>query len=125
MAQTEDPMSSSKSQIAQSITLVTLGLIAAVPAYTGVNADAKAEVKGQSGKLQNDTQLNCNLPAHTQSPMIKLQKHGGDPAGPDPRGPDPRDEQHDADLPANKDRNQGRAPKDVYGDQVPNGRTPY
>lgn len=56
---------------------------------------------------------------------VKLQKYGGDPKGPDPHGPDPRDEQHDDGLPANRDRDQGRAPKDVYGDQFPNSRAPY
>lgn len=72
------------------------------------------------------------LPALAAKPVIfsgesqvKLQKYGGDPKGPDPHGPDPRDEQHDDALPANRDRDQGRAPRDVYGDQFPNSRAPY
>ncbi|CAN5487696.1 hypothetical protein BH11CYA1_BH11CYA1_47520 [soil metagenome] len=61
-----------------------------------------------------------------QSPApIPLQKYGGDPHGPDPHGDDPRDEQHDSSLPANKDRSQGKAPKDVYGGQYPNDQAPY
>ncbi|MBX9942061.1 MAG: hypothetical protein K2Y32_22540 [Candidatus Obscuribacterales bacterium] len=56
---------------------------------------------------------------------VKLQKGGGDPHGPDPRGPDPRNEVHDPNLPANKEREQGKAPRDVYGGQVPNDRRPY
>lgn len=57
---------------------------------------------------------------------IPLQKYGGsDPHGPDPHGDDPHDEQHDKGLPANRDRNEGRAPKDVYGDQYPNNQAPY
>jgi hypothetical protein len=61
--------------------------------------------------------------AHPQA--VKLQKGGGDPHGPDPRGPDPRNEVHDPSLPANRDRDIGKAPRDVYGDQVPNDRKPY
>ena len=57
--------------------------------------------------------------------LVPLQKYGGDPHGPDPHGDDPADEQHDPDLPANQDRNKGKAPKDVYGGQYPNGQAPY
>ncbi|MDP3510100.1 MAG: hypothetical protein Q8T09_19165 [Candidatus Melainabacteria bacterium] len=67
-----------------------------------------------------------NLEQNDQAPKaIPLQKYGGDPHGPDPHGDDPRDEQHDPNLPANKDRNQGKAPRDVYGDKYPNGQAPY
>lgn len=45
--------------------------------------------------------------------------------GPDPHGPDPHDEQHDKKLPANKDRDTYKAPKDPYGDKYPQGRAPY
>ncbi|MFA7340135.1 MAG: hypothetical protein WC028_25370 [Candidatus Obscuribacterales bacterium] len=57
--------------------------------------------------------------------LVPLQKYGGDPHGPDPHGDDPADEQHDPDLPANQDRSKGKAPKDVYGGQYPNGQAPY
>lgn len=61
-----------------------------------------------------------------QSSPVYLQKYGGaDPHGDDPHGDDPKDEQHDSKLPANKDRDQGKAPKDVYGGQYPNGQQPY
>jgi len=63
-----------------------------------------------------------------QNPSLILiaQKHAGaDPKGPDPHGDDPHDEQHDPGLPANQDRNEGKAPKDVYGGEVPNGQQPY
>lgn len=99
----------------------TLSLIATISLSVCFSSNAKAAAKVQNA----DNQVNCNLPGASQSNMIKLQKHGGDPSGPDPHGPDPKDEQHDADLPANRDRSQGKAPRDVYGDQVPNGRTPY
>ncbi len=57
---------------------------------------------------------------------VSLQKYGGaDPRGADPHGDDPRDEQHDSKLPANKDRSQGKAPKDVYGGHFPNDQQPY
>ncbi len=57
---------------------------------------------------------------------LSLQKYGGtDPRGDDPHGDDPREEQHDGKLPANKDRSQGKAPKDVYGGQYPNDQQPY
>lgn len=54
------------------------------------------------------------------------QKYGGThPHGDDPHGEDPHDEIHDPDLPANADRNIGKAPKDVYGGMVPNSQKPY
>ena len=40
-------------------------------------------------------------------------------AGEDPKGPDPHDERHDGGLPANKDRDIGKAPQDPYGGQAP------
>lgn len=67
-----------------------------------------------------------NLAFDSAARAIPLQKYGGsDPHGPDSHGDDPHDEQHDKGLPANKDRNEGRAPKDVYGDQYPNNQAPY
>lgn len=64
----------------------------------------------------------CGLAA----PHVNLQKYGGsDPHGPDPHGDDPRDEQHDPNMPANRDQKEQRAPKDVYGGQYPNGQAPY
>lgn len=67
-----------------------------------------------------------NLEQNGQAPkLVPLQKYGGDPHGPDPHGDDPADEQHDPDLPANQDRSKGKAPKDVYGGQYPNGQAPY
>ena len=57
---------------------------------------------------------------------VNLQKYGGsDPHGPDPHGDDPRDEQHDPNMPANRDQKEHKAPKDVYGGQYPNGQAPY
>lgn len=71
-------------------------------------------------------QVAIALEPNGQAPkLVPLQKYGGDPHGPDPHGDDPRDEQHDPDLPANQDRNKGKAPKDVYGGQYPNGQAPY
>ncbi|MBX9666565.1 MAG: hypothetical protein K2X93_03055 [Candidatus Obscuribacterales bacterium] len=61
-----------------------------------------------------------------QSSLVVAQKYGGtDPHGPDPHGDDPHDEVHDPKLPANAERNFGKAPKDVYGDTVPNSQQPY
>lgn len=59
-------------------------------------------------------------------PPVNLQKYGGsDPHGPDPHGDDPRDEQHDPNMPANREQKEHKAPKDVYGGQYPNGQAPY
>ncbi len=61
-----------------------------------------------------------------QGQYIIAQKYGGtDPHGPDPHGDDPHDEQHDRKLPANQERSNGKAPKDVYGDRYPNSQAPY
>lgn len=58
--------------------------------------------------------------------LIIAQKYGGtDPAGDDPHGPDPHDETYDSKMPANRERNSNRAPRDVYGDQLPNNQQPY
>lgn len=58
--------------------------------------------------------------------IIIAQKHGADdPHGPDPHGDDPNDEQHDRDLPANKAKREHKAPKDVYGGDIPNADQPY
>jgi hypothetical protein len=45
--------------------------------------------------------------------------HGGNPHGPDPSGDDAHDEHHDPDLPANKEQEKYKAPKDKYGGQFP------
>lgn len=68
---------------------------------------------------------NAHVQNSQEPKLVPLQKYGGDPHGPDPHGDDPRDEQHDPDLPANQDRSKGKAPKDVYGGQYPNGQAPY
>lgn len=73
-------------------------------------------------------QSNSLIAVHTieqNTTASKLQKYGGSPYGPDPHGGDPHDEQHDSDLPANKDRDFNKAPDDVYGGKYPNGRAPY
>lgn len=58
--------------------------------------------------------------------LISQSKYEGmDPHGADPHGDDPRDEQHDQRLPANQDRNIGKAPRDNYGGNVPNSQQPY
>ncbi|MBK7749280.1 MAG: hypothetical protein QG625_2592 [Cyanobacteriota bacterium erpe_2018_sw_39hr_WHONDRS-SW48-000098_B_bin.30] len=75
-----------------------------------------------------NVQSNSLIAVHTieqNTVAIKLQKYGGSPYGPDPRGGDPRDEQHDPNLPANKERDFNKAPDDVYGGKYPNGRAPY
>ncbi len=74
---------------------------------------------------QPDLTSETNVTALDNPAPLQLQKYGGDPKGPDPHGDDPHDEQHDSDLPANKDRDSNKAPKDVYGGQYPNGRAPY
>lgn len=58
--------------------------------------------------------------------ILIAQKYGGsDPHGDDPHGEDPNDEQHDRGLPANKEQKAHKAPKDVYGGEVPNDQAPY
>jgi hypothetical protein len=64
--------------------------------------------------------------ARAKQELIIAQKYGGtDPHGPDPHGDDPRDEVHDSKMPANAERSNGKAPKDVYGGKVPNDQAPY
>lgn len=59
-------------------------------------------------------------------PQVVAQKYGGaDPHGDDPHGDDPHDEVHDPKLPANQAKSASKAPRDVYGDQVPNSQQPY
>lgn len=61
-----------------------------------------------------------------QGQYLIAQKYGGlDPHGPDPHGDDPHDENHDSKLPANQERSNGKAPKDVYGGKYPNDQAPY
>lgn len=58
--------------------------------------------------------------------MIIAQKFGKeDPHGPDPHGDDPHDEQHDKNMPAYKEQKEHKAPKDVYGGDIPNDKEPY
>lgn len=75
-------------------------------------------------KVQSNS-LIAVYPSAQDGTVSKLQKYGGSPYGPDPRGGDPRDEQHDPNLPANKERDFNKAPDDVYGGKYPNGRAPY
>ncbi len=84
-----------------------------------VSPDVLTTLKVQSNSLIAVHTIDTNTAA------IKLQKYGGSPYGPDPRGGDPHDEQHDSDLPANKERDFNKAPDDVYGGKYPNGRAPY
>jgi hypothetical protein len=72
--------------------------------------------------------LNCS----SLSPAILIAQQyqgwdgkGVDPHGKDPHGGDPHWEQHDDDLPANKDRDAYKVPKNVYGDDVENKQKPY
>ncbi len=79
-----------------------------------------------SEKIPDLSTIKSMLPSMTRSGIyIIAQKYGGtDPHGDDPHGDDPHDEQHDPKLPANADKT-GKAPKDVYGGQVPNSKEPY
>jgi len=70
--------------------------------------------------------VDAQMPGFNKDNVVIAQKYGGThPHGDDPHGDDPHDEIHDSQLPANKDRNIGRAPKDVYGGTVPNDQKPY
>jgi len=84
----------------------------------------------------NTVNLKNNVAAFVKNPFSVFQKReykeqiaqkygGSDPHGDDPHGDDPHDEIHDPGLPANADRSVGKAPKDVYGGQVPNDQKPY
>ncbi len=76
-----------------------------------------------SDKIPDLSTIKSSLPL--KGIYIIAQKYGGsDPHGPDPHGDDPHDEVHDAKLPANSDKT-GKAPKDVYGGDVPNSKEPY
>lgn len=64
--------------------------------------------------------------------LILIARSEGPADGPDPHGKDPHDEYHDKKLPARdnklpaeRDKDEGRAPKDPYGDLYPNKREPY
>ena len=58
--------------------------------------------------------------------ILIAQKYAGDdPHGPDPHGDDPNDEQHPRDMPSNKEQKEYKAPKDVYGGDIPNTQAPY
>lgn len=69
---------------------------------------------------------NIFVSAKQQQVLLIAQKYGGsDPHGADPHGDDPNDENHDPGLPANKEQKAHKAPKDVYGGEVPNSPEPY
>jgi hypothetical protein len=58
--------------------------------------------------------------------ILIADTHGGeDPHGDDPHGGDPHDEQHDAGIQGNADRDAAKAPSEPYPDNVPNSRQPY
>ncbi len=82
------------------------------------------------------SQPGVDLTARSKDPFFAMkanpslifiaQKHGADdPHGDDPHGDDPHDEQHDPGLPANEAKKEHKAPKDVYGGNVPNSDKPY
>lgn len=67
-----------------------------------------------------------STPMYPSEPKVVAQKYGGaDPHGDDPHGDDPHDEVHDSKLPANQAKSNAKAPRDVYGDTVPNSQQPY
>ncbi len=68
---------------------------------------------------------NIFMAAKERQIMLIAQKGGGDPHGADPHGDDPNDENHDPGLPANKEQKAHKAPKDVYGGDIPNTPEPY
>ncbi len=91
-----------------------------------VLATAVAVAPVTMGFSLKNIQLKPTVAQLMQTQWIVAQKYGGaDPHGDDPHGDDPHDEQHDAKMPANKDKNIGRAPKDVYGGTIPNDQQPY
>ncbi|MBY0357771.1 MAG: hypothetical protein K2W82_07200 [Candidatus Obscuribacterales bacterium] len=57
--------------------------------------------------------------------LIAQKYQDEDPHGPDPRGFDPHDEIHDKTMPAYMEQKANKAPKEVYGRDVPNTRIPY
>lgn len=104
-------------------------VVAVIAAFFGA-------IAGATGYGVNTNNIQKTLKSIVQNPMsifkpeqeaaIVAQKYGGThPHGDDPHGDDPHDEIHDPRLPANKDRNFGKAPKDVYGGTVPNDQKPY
>ena len=69
---------------------------------------------------------NIFVAAKERQVLLIAQKHGAaDPHGADPNGEDPHEENHDPGLPSNKDQKANKAPKDVYGGEVPNEQAPY
>lgn len=75
-------------------------------------------------RVQNKDPLSCLK--NDRSILLIAQKYGGDdPHGPDPHGDDPHDEYHDKNMPAYKEQKAHKAPKDVYGGEVPNDKEPY
>ncbi len=107
-----------------------IAMVAALTAVTGYSivrtTDSESistAEKSIKAFFQNPETL---FQAKQSTTMVVAQKYGGtDPHGPDPHGDDPHDEVHDPKLPANAERNFGKAPKDVYGDTVPNSQQPY
>lgn len=82
------------------------------------------------GALQNlSTASDTGGPSHASRwpPVVKLaydhqrdsNPHCRNPNVPDPHGDDPADERHDPNLPANKEQNRYKAPKDIYKGEYP------
>lgn len=82
------------------------------------------------GTLQNlSTACDTRGPSQTSKspPAVKLaydhphgpNPHGRNPHGADPHGDDPHDERHDPELPANKEQDRYKAPKDIYKGEYP------
>ncbi len=87
---------------------------------------APAATLGINSPNQDEKVLEVKKAFSQNSPLLIAQKYGGtDPHGPDPHGDDPHDETYDSKMPANQKRNFNRAPKDVYGDKLPNNQQPY
>jgi hypothetical protein len=79
-------------------------------------------------RIHEPTEARTSMKGHdsVRTNAIIAQKYGGsDPHGDDPHGDDPHDEQHDPQLPANQARSTGKAPRDVYGGDIPNSQQPY
>ncbi|MDZ4833052.1 MAG: hypothetical protein SGJ27_04555 [Candidatus Melainabacteria bacterium] len=108
---------------------LVISISAALIAVTGYGVINTLD-KGTALSLKKNVAAFINNPFEVfEKPKYEnaiAQKYGGtDPHGPDPHGDDPHDEIHDPGLPANADRNVGKAPKDVYGGTVNNDQKPY
>ncbi len=106
-----------------------IAMVAALIVVTGYSVvcgvDSASATKAEKS-IKAFFQDPASLFQSNQSNTVVAQKYGGtDPHGDDPHGDDPHDEIHDPKLPANAERNFGKATKDVYGDVVPNSQQPY